>query len=231
MTRYAIIFALSILIASCGNRNKNAVNSIKTKTDTINTYFPLTIGNYWFYEGIVKYTLPNSNIVKKKKIKWKMEVTDVIKRQPLTAVVIKGFPVDLAWYEDTTKRGNYLILINSGKYYLNDNSQFEIAINRLKNKKDDLQNIVSDDDLFLDFPLYKGKRYGGTMPLRNDGWYSWQVEKDSSAANTFEISYMSSPDFTSYNFTIGKGITGYKYIHHGTIAECDIKLVSFKINK
>jgi len=37
------------------------------------------------------------------------------------------------------------------------------------------------------------------------------------------------PDHTIIDFVPGIGITGYSYIHHGTVSEVKVKLVDFRV--
>ncbi len=193
-----------------------------------NAPFPLTKGNFWIYEGIVKYQTGGPQKATTQKVSLKMEVTEVYQRAQVTIAVVKGFPTDLINYEDSIKRNNYLIVsVNNRRYYLIRPERCDSVLAKVKNQKAELIDIVKEDELFLDFPLHKGEVFGETAMLtREDGYYSWKVS-ESSKKDTFHISYKSSPASISFDFVPGKGITRYNYIHHGTISECNIKLIRF----
>jgi hypothetical protein len=193
--------------------------------------FPLSKGNYWVYEGKVKWTSSGSSTVKEKEVQWKMEVTDVIKREHLTAAIIKGYPLDLAWYSDSTKRGNYIILFDSTRYHLIEEYHFKEVLTRLQNGKDSLQNIATNDNLLLDFPLNKDKIFPDAS-MTHDVMYNWVVDDILllGKSKQYIVSYRSHPDYISFQFSLGKGITRFKYHHNGTISEFDVKLVDSKIN-
>lgn len=191
-----------------------------------NTPFPLAKGNFWIYEGIVKYQHGGPQKAKMQKISLKMEVTEVYHRAQVTIAVIKGFPTDGIIFEDSVKRNNYLIVsINNRRYYLVNPERYDSILDKVKNQKAELIDIVKENELFLNFPLQKGDVFGETAMLtRDDGYYSWKVS-EISKKNIFCVSYKSSPAFMSFNFIPGKGITSYNYIHHGTISECHLKLI------
>ena len=81
--------------------------------------FPLSKGNYWIYQGVVKAAQSGSDIILEKKLTWKMEVENLIIKDSVAVAFIKGYPADLAWYEKGQGRGEYLIVnIDDRKFYL-----------------------------------------------------------------------------------------------------------------
>jgi hypothetical protein len=91
----------------------SAASSTEYPTETITTYFPLSQGAYWVYEGIVKWTKGTEVI--EKTVTWKMEVVEVVERDHVTGYLLKGHPDDLAWYEEGKERGEHVIIkVGSG---------------------------------------------------------------------------------------------------------------------
>lgn len=102
LTRF--ILAVGILIISC------PWSIAGEPRQGIQSGFPPSKGSYWIYQGVTKWTKPNSNEVIERTLKWKMEVIETINREQVTAAIVKGFPEDLAWYEEGKERGDYLII-------------------------------------------------------------------------------------------------------------------------
>jgi hypothetical protein len=83
-----------------------ALCSTLFKAETQSEYFPLTKGNYWIYKGETKYLVPKKeappnsgqNEAKSEILTWKMEVVDTTEGGNYHAALIKGMPMDLAWY-------------------------------------------------------------------------------------------------------------------------------------
>jgi hypothetical protein len=74
---------------------------------------------------------------------------------------------------------------------------------------------------------------------REDEMYCWVVESESrknletvlglssGSAPVFTITYRTNPDDTQIELSPGIGIIAYRYHHHGTTAETDVKLIEF----
>lgn len=203
--------------------------------------FPLDKGNYWVYEGNVRWTeVPDK--VKEKNITWKMEVVEVFDREHLHAAIIKGHPSDLAWYEEGLNPGDHLILkVGNSKFYLVSQPRAGEIMKRLKNPDDYLGNLVTEQELFLEYPLLKGAVFGDTGQFtRPDMFYFWFVEAaekirpegikgltSEKEMDKYVLTYQSAPDHQNIGFIPGVGISSYTYVHHGTVSEAYLKLVEF----
>ncbi|MGH9862596.1 MAG: hypothetical protein ACRD35_04155 [Candidatus Acidiferrales bacterium] len=204
--------------------------------------FPLGKGTVWVYEGLVRWTLPGSDKKLEKKITWKIEIVDTVRRDSLLAAVVKGHPADLAWYEEERTPGDYWIIrLDPGKFYLVEPFRFQEVRRRLENPADRLDALVRDEELFLDSPLAKGKKWGEPEALkRDDLLYQWLVEEErpvrlrivqgveaADRVTQYRLAYRTLPDHTVVDFVPGVGIIHYVYAHHGTVAEADVKLVEY----
>ena len=97
-------------------------------------------------------------------------------------------------------------------------------------------NNLSNDKFSLTFPLKVGTRWGNDVGKRDDGYYSWEIEKKiprnvlgKDYEDCYRISYKTLPD-TSYKvFCYGIGIVEEGYIHNGTILEDKYNLVDTNI--
>ncbi len=201
-------------------------------------YFPLKQGVYWIYQGTVKWTKPNSSEVVEENITWKMEVTGVFQRNDIMGYEMSGAPWDLAWYQPGKERSMYWILQAGGKFY---KVPLDRAAGLPTNGTGDLSSLLDDNNLFLDTPLGTGKKFCDSVSLaRPDNMYCWVVGDTqpfvASGVNgvdpsrnlqEYAISNQTMPDISAIYFVPGVGISGYAYIHHGTVSEVDVHLIEY----
>lgn len=205
--------------------------------------FPLAAGSYWIYRGPTSWTLPNPDrgaaTVKSATLTWKMEVLKTVEFGDTRVALVKGMPHDLSWYKEGKQRGDYLIWSEAGTKYYVCSDKAVALFERIKNSQALPDDLKSEGELFLDFPLTKGKGFGAEAEaLSHPGRYCWGVEaevaldasaiKGAPAGRTFRVStlaYRTSPDHTIVDFVPGLGIVGSHYGHHGTIATTDLTLV------
>jgi hypothetical protein len=208
--------------------------------------FPLTKGTYWIYQGPTKWTLDNSNKVLERTLTWKMEVLETIQQGQYFIAIVKGHPGDLAWYEEGKERGDYL-LIRKGvyKYYLAFDKLREAVLNSVKTNPQKLDELLTDDDAYIDLPLKPGKKWGDPDQVaRDDNAYCWYVESEkkvtltgisgiasNQTATQYQLRYYTNPDHEVIKFVEGIGITDFAYVHHGTVAEADLHLIEFHTGK
>ena len=206
-------------------------------------WLPLSTGTTWVYKGTSKWTRPGSGEVVEKPVTWQMQVLEALTRGQVTAAVVKGFPLDLAHFEEGKAPGDYLIVrVGPGKYFLVRQLRAEETLRRMRDENDPLGGLVREDELILDAPLVPGKFYGEADQItRQDQSYSW-IAEDARPAELrgikgiapqgrkmeFEISLRTRPDHQIVTFVPGIGITRYVYGHHGTVSEVDVKLVEFR---
>jgi hypothetical protein len=233
LRRLAILgLAAGVLLGSCCPERE------KPKTQD----FPLFKGAFWVYEGKAKWTRRGTGEVVETAVTWKMEVTQMIERQHVQAAVLKGHPLDLAWYEEGKARGDYLVVrVGPGKYYLLDGEEMRKALDALRRGGDLLAGIVREWEFFLDLPLSNGKLFGETEQMtRTDRSYCWFVDgvedtdlKDVAGVPTgvrfkqYRLLYQSRPAHEVVHFVPGVGITRFEYVHHGTVSETDVRLVEY----
>jgi hypothetical protein len=206
-------------------------------------WFPLSKGTTWVYKGTRKWTQSGSGEVAEKPVTWKMQVLETLTRGQVTAALVKGYPADLAHFEEGKAPGDYLIVrVRPGKYYLVRQLRTEETLRRLRDQNDLLAGLVREDEIILDAPLAPGKIYGeADLITRQDKMYSWIVEEARPAElrgikgiapagrkMEYEITHRTLPGHRIVDFVPGIGITRYVYGHHGTVSETDVKLVEFR---
>jgi hypothetical protein len=200
---------------------------------------PLEKGVQWTYEGQVKWTLVGSEKVKSRNIRWVTEVIDTVVGTETKAAIIRGFPDELAWYEPD-QLPSFCVIFNVS------NRVYHIGAENEKQARDLAQNVVgnpsqlstSAEELLM-FPLAEGAKWDGDTN-RDDNFYCWHVEQkrkemlhfrgysSTKTNDVFTIGYRTLPDHQLVDIAPGFGITRYVYVHHGTVASADVKLVSFK---
>jgi hypothetical protein len=204
--------------------------------------FPLSEGTTWTYQGVVRWSHENSNDVSERQVTWTTQVKRVTRRQHLIAAVINGFPSDLNWSDGHPQPNDSLLLASDdGGYYVRPFGDVKDGVKRLENPSDSLQDLIDPDDLFLQLPLAKGKKFCGDTEqmAREDDEYCWVVSSvdrisllkvkglEPKQYEVYEVSFRTNPDDTKLQFLPGVGLIRYQYHHHGTVAETDMELVAF----
>jgi hypothetical protein len=204
--------------------------------------FPMTKGTYWVYSGPTKWTPVDATEAKEQVMTWKMEITDTFQREGIGLAVVKGHPSDLAFYEDGRTPGDYVIVnVNDQKYYLLSGDRAQSALKQIKDTEDALVDLVQDTELWLDLPLTPGKSFGETAQIaRPDRMYTWLVDKEEPAQlkgikgvtatakmTATDLSLTTLPEKETVQFVLGLGITQFSYVHNGTEASTDLKLIEY----
>lgn len=204
--------------------------------------FPISMGNYWIYQGIVRRADQNSGQASETEVTWKTEIRRVFPHGDYVAALISGWPGDLNWSDGhLAPTESLLIRSPEGKFYL-IGQRFSDAVKKLEESNDSLKELLSEDSLFLDLPLKKGKKFCDADGMaRTDGHYCWIVgpPKEMSLDNVkgiqpsrrlaYPVTYMTNPDDCEFEFVPGVGMTSYSYHHHGTVADTELRLVEAHI--
>jgi len=205
---------------------------------SISCPLPLEKGTQWNYEGKVEWTVPSSSKIKSANIRWTSEVVDSFKGSNLQAVVIRGFPDELAWYEPGQTPGFCVLFCVSNRVYRlradGENGAKSLAWRLSK----DPRTLPMNAEELLEWPLAVGRKWG-QEPARDDTWYCWCVENaevktlsikgftGSRSPKVYQLAYRTCPDHQIMEIVPGLGIVRFVYNHHGTVASADVRLVSF----
>lgn len=205
--------------------------------------FPLVQGNYWLYRGTAKWQENGATV--NKTVTVKMQVLETIRRGHVLFAVLSGYPSD--FQTDPSQPHNFLLIrAGAGAFYLIRGERLSVVLPRVRNAKDDLLNLVEENELFLDLPLTSGKVFGETEQItRQDGsdathrWL-WIVRQAithplkgiagvalGKAYTEYKLQYRSNPDEQWVGFAPGIGITAYTYRHHPAIEAAQLSLVEF----
>ncbi len=108
------IFLLAALILA-------AAQSVFAQSQDI---VPLKAGSIWKYRGRACWTIADSTRTKCSNIRWEMRVLQSVTENGKTAALVAGFPLDLAWYDPTTKPGYTVVSEDSqGLYFKSASSK------------------------------------------------------------------------------------------------------------
>ena len=195
-------------------------------------------GATWTYEGAVKWDAKGKT--QQKTLTWKMQIADKIERgDGIVGYVMQGHPLDLAFYEEGKKPGDYLYIAKANRVY--QITLLDAApINRVKNKSDTLADLLTDDNLAFDFPLANGKKFGAAQFVADPaGMNAWIIAdakpttltgiKGITPANVTEyaLDFKTNPDRQMVYYVPNVGITRFTYHHNGTVSEVDVKLIEY----
>jgi len=227
---FALVFGLSPLLAD----------------DKAAPWWPLSKGTFWVYEGDVSWVdkdpATGQNQVNNKHLTWRSEVVDVVEKRG--AVLLHGFPTDLAWYKSDTKPSDTLILQVGPDYYRVRNKPLEV-FQMIKGGYPDPPNGHPDPntaELFLPTPLALGKQFGMGDTIielfssrycslvENVAPFDLRTVKNAPKLDhplSYGITFHTTPDNDEVDFVPGLGITYYYYLHHGTTMEVSIRLLEF----
>ena len=206
---------------------------------TIRDYFPLHKGTYWVYSADVDWTVMNSQgEVRHSHVRFKSEVTDVVTRGNVFAARMRGFVQELGWYEPDRPPGDYVIVrVGVNHYYLMGSDAAELWTKITELPPDSRLEELGDDDLLLEVPLTRGALFGDPAQTPR-AWYCWEVADEQpvhlparvsrrAGLHEFTLKLRTTPDFTEFGFVPGVGISRFRYAHHGTVANCEARLVEF----
>jgi hypothetical protein len=238
MERGTVIFVIvvTLFVSACSQECDVCAPTPTHFAGIAEDYFPLSVGAYWVYEGLVQWEIGGK--VEEKTLTWKMEVLEKVERYPITGYALRGHPSDLAWYEDGKERSDYAIIqVGPNKFYKTSAEKLQ----RLKDDADSCYDLVQESELMLDLPLFPEKRFGITEQItRIDGRYCWGVGQEKKVAlsgikgvsfseetTAYTLYFFTLPDHVRLEFVPGIGITQYEYGHHGTVSVVDVKLVEY----
>lgn len=203
--------------------------------------FPLSGGTYWVYRGLVRWT-HDLNKVSETPVEWRMEVRKRVNRGDLSVAVVNGFLRDLDWSNgNPTRQDSLIIQSGEGNLYMVGSEKMPIILNGTQDSRDAPEGMPRDDDLFLELPLKKGKKFGcdAEAMQRPDSRYCWVVDTlhqtslrevkgiSHGIRTAYTIRYVTGPDDIGFSYVSGVGLTTYEYHHHGTVADTELKLVEF----
>jgi hypothetical protein len=219
--------------------------SILAREPKASDFFPLTVGTYWVYQGSVTWFDQDKNAEEKKEVSLTMSVEKVFRKGDTIFAVIDGFPSDLNFSTGEVKPSRWVMIeTENGKneVFLHDlDPGVTLPATDDANPGPVLDSMMTDDNLLLEWPMARGNRFcDADSQKRDDAMYCWIVESSDRKATkslnggahgesvpVFTLAYRTNPDDTQIEVAPGIGIVSYRYHHHGTTADTDLKLSEF----
>ncbi len=190
---------------------------------------PLKQSNCWVYKG-------NYN---NKPVTLNIRVSEVKKRGSLTFATLKGFPTDILGGEDWEPSEWGLLVTADQHYYKFISPKTDSVRKSILDRNNILAGLFSDSELFLEELVDTGQTFGEASQMtREDLNYFWRVtDRHAFEASSirglkllgpfdrFTVNYKTLADDMTIDVVPGIGIVRYRYSHHGTPGELDVKLV------
>jgi hypothetical protein len=215
-------------------------------SSTGDSSFPMREGTVWVYRGVVhSYDMQLQKRVSSA-VTLKSEIVRVFRGDSFVAALLRGFPADFDWSGGKTDRQDYLLVETGGGdfHLLTKGEKFAENMKRLENPGASVQDMFSDDDLYMKLPLKKGLKFCDPEAMkRPDDRYCWVVATvhkvelrgvkglEPRPYPAFLLQYVTNPDDTELEFVPGLGFISYRYHHHGTVADTEMRLVEYQAGR
>jgi len=228
-----------MLLAILLNRPPVATEGPSLDTAAVLQQFPLNKGATWTYEGEAEWTTVMTQKVRSGRVRNVMEVLQFIPGETGFAAVVRGFPMDLAWYEPGKGKSISVIICKKGRLYQESSRSAKGAAVKARQLLADHAYPAPGGEPFLELPLRPGKVWG-KAPGRDDSRYAWVVDgtepQPFSAPGVargatfpaFTATFTTNPDQRTLGFAPGIGLTAFAYEHHGAVARTRVRLVAFR---
>jgi hypothetical protein len=191
-----------VLCASCSsNANKHLTMQDMIGADPL----PLARGAKWTYNVTVKRFDVDTEKETTRKLTWTTEVLDAREQQGVTAFRIKGWPTDLADF-DQQPVATEITVLRSGNRFLFGKTP---------------EPVIDGAIGWFSWPMMDGQKFCPKAEMV----YCWQV---AAVDNGYTLSFFTGPDEQTFELEPNTGISRFHYAHHGTTNEVDATLVSFE---
>lgn len=202
--RLSVLLGLSLCACSSGGKKRPMTLEQMIAADPL----PLAKGAKWTYNVTVKKFDPDTNKETTRTLEWTTEVVDAREANGVTAFRVRGWPADLADFEQTpvaTER----TLLRSGNSFLFGTSP---------------EPTLDGAEGWFKWPVIDGQK----ICPKAEMVYCWQV---SAIETGYALSFYTGPDEQTYELEPGTGVSRFHYAHHGTTNEVDARLKSYSAGK
>lgn len=165
---------------------------------------PLAKGSKWTYEVTVRRFDPDADKETTKTMTWVTEVLDAKENNGITAYRVKGWPSDLADFDQQPVATEKTILRHGNNFLFGASPE----------------PVTDNAEGWFSWPVIDGQKICPSA----ETVYCWQV---TAVEGGYKLSYYTGPDEQSFDLEPGTGVARYHYAHHGTTNEVDAKLVSY----
>lgn len=165
---------------------------------------PLAPGAKWTYDVTVRRFDPDAEKETTKTMSWTTEVIDAKENNGVIAYRVKGWPSDLADFDQEPVATEKTILRHGNNFLFGASPE----------------PITDNAEGWFTWPVIDGQKICPSA----ETVYCWQV---TAVENGYKLSYHTGPDEQSFELEPGTGVAKYHYEHHGTTNKVDAKLVSY----
>jgi hypothetical protein len=212
LVRLGTIAALALALASVGGCSSNSKKKQLSLQEMIAADpLPLAKGAKWKYQVTVKKFDPDTNKETTKQLEWTTEVLDAREGNGVTAYRVKGWPTDLASFDniDAAPTATERTLLRSGNNFMFGATP---------------EPILDGAEGWFSWPVIDGQK----ICPKAEMVYCWQV---AAIETGYALSFYTGPDEQTYELEPGTGVSRFHYAHHGTTNEVEAKLVSYSKGK
>ena len=206
VTRTLLLGVLALVLAACSSGDKKRPLTLEQMIAA--DPLPLAKGAKWTYEVTVKKFDPDTNKETTKTLEWTTEVLDAREQNGITAYRVKGWPADLADF-DQAPVATERTLLRSGNSFLFGASP---------------EPTLDGAEGWFKWPVIDGQK----ICPKAEMVYCWQV---SAVETGYALSFYTGPDEQTYELEPGTGVARFHYAHHGTTNEVNAKLKSYSKGK
>ena len=201
------LIALTTVACSSGAKKRQLSPQEMIAADPL----PLRKGAKWTYDVTVKKFDPDTNKETTKQLSWTTEVLDARENNGITAYRVKGWPTDLASFDngDAAPTATERTLLRSGNNFLFGTTP---------------EPILDGAEGWFSWPVIDGQK----ICPKAEMVYCWQV---AAIETGYSLSFYTGPDEQTFELEPGTGVSRFHYAHHGTTNEVDAKLVSYSKGK
>jgi hypothetical protein len=165
---------------------------------------PLAKGATWTYNVTIKRFDADADKETTKTLTWVTEVIDAKAGNGVTAFRVKGWPTDLAEFDQAPVATEKTILRSGNNFLFGASSE----------------PTLDGAEGWFSWPVIDGQRICPSAEMV----YCWTV---SAVETGYALSYYTGPDEQTFELEPGTGVARFHYAHHGTTNEVEARLVSF----
>ena len=196
-------FACLLVLGACSSGPKKHVMTLQEMIAA--DPLPLAKGAKWKYDVTVKRFDADADKETTKTMSWTTEVVDAKPGNGVTAFRVKGWPSDLADF-DNTPVASERTLLRAGNSFLFGTSP---------------EPTLDGAEGWFSWPVMDGQK----ICPKAEMVYCWQV---AAVPAGYTLSFFTGPDEQTFEIEPGTGVSRFHYAHHGTTNEVEARLVSFE---
>lgn len=199
-SRLSVLLALSLLACSSGGKKRPMTLEQMIAADPL----PLAKGAKWTYNVTVKRFDVDADKEITKTMEWVTEVIDAKDGNGITAFRIKGWPTDLADFDQAPVATEKTILRHGNTFLFGATAE----------------PTLDGAEGWFSWPVIDGQKICPSAEIV----YCWEV---AAIETGYALSFRTGPDEQTFELEPGTGIARFHYAHHGTTNEVEAKLVSY----